>query len=434
MDGSTAISLAICVFGYALISGRLRRSPITPPLFFVAAGFLFSRGALGIAHVDVTNGMVEAIATFTLVLVLFADASRIDLRTLVNDHILPMRMLVIGMPLVIALGAVIGHVLFPSFGLIGALVLATILAPTDAALGQSVLTDPGIPVRVRQAINVESGLNDGLALPGVAILVALQSEMSVGSLSAGGFGGLVLAQLTLGPAAGVLVGTLGAYLLNRASEAGLSNSGFDGMGTLALSLLAHAAAEAIGGNGFISAFTAGVSFGAMARDRCAPLIEFMETEGQLLTLITFFIFGAAMLPDAIPGVTPRVLVFSLLSLTVIRMVPVAISLLGSRLSFPTYLLLGWFGPRGLASILFALLIVEEAEIPYRSELLTVTVVTVALSVLLHGVTASRFARAYGARAMDMGSAAEMLPATEMPLRHGTVGRNAMPLVGPGTPR
>ncbi|NNF27767.1 MAG: hypothetical protein HKN73_11150 [Gemmatimonadetes bacterium] len=369
-----------------------------------------------------TAGMIELVAEVTLVLVLFTDAARINLRTLLDDHILPLRMLIIGMPLVIGLGALSAALALPSIGLLGALLLATILAPTDAALGQSILTDPAVPVRVRQALNVESGLNDGLALPAVVILVALQIEMGDATIPLAVLGGIVLSQLTLGPLVGVSVGALGAWLLRQASARGLSSPGFEGMGTLALSLFAYAAAESVGGNGFIAAFSAGLAFGTLARTRCAPLVEFMETEGRLLTLITFFVFGAAMLPEAVAAVTPPMLVISFISLTVVRMVPIAVSLVGTGVSWPTHLLLGWFGPRGLASILFALLILGEHEVPYRSELLTVTVVTVALSVLLHGATAPFLARRYGAWAARVDGAAEMMPATEMPLRHGEVRR------------
>lgn len=420
MDASAALCLGVSVFLYTLISGRLEASPVTPPLFFVAAGWLSSSPALRVADIDVTAGMIELVAEVTLVLVLFTDAARINLRALIDDHILPLRMLIIGMPLVIGLGALAAALALPSIGLLGALLLATILAPTDAALGQSILTDPAVPVRVRQALNVESGLNDGLALPAVVILVALQVEMGDTTIPLAVLGGIVLSQLTLGPLVGVSVGALGAWLLRQASARGLSSPGFEGMGTLALSLLAYAAAESVGGNGFIAAFSAGLAFGTLARARCAPLVEFMETEGQLLTLITFFVFGAAMLPGAVAAVTPPMLVISFVSLTLARMVPIAVSLVGSGVSWPTYLLLGWFGPRGLASILFALLILGEHEVPYRSELLTVTVVTVAISVLLHGATAPLLARRYGAWAARVDGAAEMIPATEMPLRHGEV--------------
>ncbi|NNF28818.1 MAG: hypothetical protein HKN73_16455 [Gemmatimonadetes bacterium] len=422
MDASAALCLGISVFLYTLISGRLEASPVTPPLFFVAAGWLSSSPALRVADIDVTAGMIEVVAEVTLVLVLFTDAARINLRALIDDHILPLRMLIIGMPLVIGLGALSAALTLPSIGLLGALLLATILAPTDAALGQSILTDPAVPVRVRQALNVESGLNDGLALPAVVILVALQVAMGDATIPLAVLGGIVLSQLTLGPLVGVSVGALGAWLLRQASARGLSSPGFEGMGTLALSLFAYAAAESVGGNGFIAAFSAGLAFGTLARTRCAPLVEFMDTEGQLLTLITFFVFGAAMLPGAVAAVTPPMLVISFVSLTVARMVPIAVSLVGSGVSWPTYLLLGWFGPRGLASILFALLILGEHEVPYRSELLTVTSVTVALSVLLHGATAPFLARRYGAWTARVEGAAEMIPATEMPLRHGEVGR------------
>ena len=231
---------------------------------------------------------------------------------------------------------------------------------------------------------------------------------------------LAVLQVTLGPVVGIAIGMLGARLIDGAATAGLSNRAFEGMAVLALSLVTFAVAESIGGNGFIAAFTSGLAFGAAVRHRCAFLFEFMETEGQLLTLLTFLLFGASMIPDAIPHLDATIVIYAVLSVTVIRMLPIALSLLGSGVGLPTYLFLGWFGPRGLASILFALLIIGEAEIPYRGEILAATMVTVTLSVILHGITAAPFAARYGALARRMGECEENRPVVEMPLRHGNL--------------
>ena len=229
---------------------------------------------------------------------------------------------------------------------------------------------------------------------------------------------LGVTQVTLGPAVGIAIGLLGAYLIDKAATTGRSNRTFEGMAVLALALLSFAVAEAVGGNGFIATFAAGLSFGAIVRNRCASLFEFMETEGQLLTLLTFFVFGALMIPEALPLIDAKTLLYAILSLTVIRMLPVALSLLGSGVGLATHLFLGWFGPRGLASILFALLIIERSQIPHRGDILAVTVATVALSVILHGVTAAPFAKRYGALTDQMGKCEEKMPVVEMPLRHG----------------
>jgi NhaP-type Na+/H+ or K+/H+ antiporter len=217
---------------------------------------------------------------------------------------------------------------------------------------------------------------------------------------------------------GLLVGFIGARLLDVAAERGWANTSFQGIAILSLAMLTYIAAELVGGNGFIAAFIGGMVFGNKIKHPCTFLFEFIETEGQLLMLITFLIFGAALLPEAIANLNPTLFLYAVLSLTVIRMVPIAISLLGAGLRLPTQLFLGWFGPRGLASILFVLLILEESEVPHRDEILSITLVTVALSVLLHGVSAAPLAKLYGQLAARMGECEESQDVTDMPLREG----------------
>ena len=229
-----------------------------------------------------------------------------------------------------------------------------------------------------------------------------------------------LLQVTLGPLVGVALGYVGARLLDAAAERGWMSESFQGIGILALALFTYVAAELIGGNGFIGAFVGGMVFGHSIRHPCTFLFEFMETEGQLLMLITFLVFGAVLLPEGLADLSPAVVGYAVLSLTIIRMIPIAVSLVGSGVGPSTILFLGWFGPRGLASILFVLLILEEAEIVHRHELLSTTVVTVALSALLHGVTAAPLAHLYGRLAERMGECEENQLVPELPLREGHV--------------
>ena len=225
-------------------------------------------------------------------------------------------------------------------------------------------------------------------------------------------------QVILGPLAGMFTGYVGARLLDVATERGWVTMPFQGIGILSLAALTYVSAELIGGNGFIAAFVGGMVFGNTIRNSCDFLFEFMETEGQLLMLITFMVFGAAMLPEGVANMQPSHFAYAILSLTVIRMVPIAVSLIGSGVRLPTRLFLGWFGPRGLASILFVLLILDEADVPHHEDLLYVTVITVALSALLHGLTAAPFARFYGSMAARMGECEENQTVTELPLREG----------------
>lgn len=404
---------------YSLISGRLQGTMITAPLVFIAFGFAISSGGMGIVSLDVEHGAIHFVAEFTLILVLFTDAARINLKRVRRDHNLPLRMLVIGLPLVMILGTLIATQLFPEFSFWEAALLAALLAPTDAALGQSVVSAEAVPSRVRQAINVESGLNDGIALPAVLLFAALagsQHEVKEASewLSFG------LLQVTLGPLVGIAIGYVGARLLDSFIQRGWAGASFQGIGILALAVLTYICAELVGGNGFIATFIGGMIFGNSIRHSCTFLFEFMETEGQLFMLITFLVFGAILLPEGIAHMTPMMFVYAVLSLTVIRILPIIISLIGAELRLPTQLFLGWFGPRGLASILFVLLILEESVIPHQQELLTITVITVALSALLHGVSAAPLAKIYGAMAARMGECEETQAVTELPLRDGHI--------------
>jgi NhaP-type Na+/H+ or K+/H+ antiporter len=389
--------IALGIIAYGLVSSRLEGSLITVPMAFVAFGWLVGGGGLGLAEISPDHGFIHFLAELTLILVLFSDAARIDLKRLIADHNLPQRMLLIGLPATVLLGILAAVAVFPGMSLMEAALIAAILSPTDAALGQAVVSNPVVPVRIRQALNVESGLNDGIVLP-LVLVFAIWA--------------------TLGPLAGVIVGYAGARLIDWAAEAKWMSEPFEGITILALALLAFTGAEAVGGNGFIAAFAAGLIFGARLRHRCAFLFEFMETEGQFLVLLVFLIFGATMLPEALHAMNWQVLLYAVLSLTVVRMAPVALSLSGTGLSTSSKAFLGWFGPRGLASVLFALLIVEQYDIAHEEEILACIIVTVALSVLLHGLTAAPVAKAYGTMVARRGECEEAKPVSEMPVRHG----------------
>lgn len=444
MDEDALILVALAVVAYGLLSRRLQGGLLTLPLLFVAFGWAIGDGGLGLADIHPEHGIIHLVAEATLILVLFTDAARIDLRQLLADHTLPQRMLLVGLPLTVAAGTGAALLLFPDLSLAEAALLAAVLAPTDAALGQAVMASTLVPMRIRQALNVESGLNDGLALP-LVLICAIWVGGPAAAQSAGvaGTEGLVwftLAQVTLGPLAGAATGWLGARLIDLASARSWMTASFQGLATLAVAVLAFAVAERIGGNGFIAAFAAGLAFGHTVTARGDFIYDFMASEGQLLTLLTFLVFGTAMLPEGLRGLSWQVAAYAALSLTVLRMAPVALSLAGTGVSLATIGFLGWFGPRGLASILFAMLIVERYDLVRAQELLTCTVVAVALSVLLHGVTAAPLARAYGRHLQGRlqagaGPGPEHRPVSEMRLRHQAVNdrRASAARPGPRTP-
>lgn len=399
MDTTTFILIACFVFGFGLFSKRLATSPLTPPLAFVLFGMLFGASGAGWLHLDVGQGVMHVLAELTLILVLFGDASRIDWFSLRKELGLPVRLLGIGMPLTIALGTLAGKWLFPELSWLEAAVLGAVLAPTDAALGQAVVSNPAVPVRVRQALNVESGLNDGIVLPAVLVLAtfaSMQAEPDATTTLAR----FALLQVTMGPLVGLIVAVLGNRLLSWSVERGWLEPTFERLIGLALALLAFSCAEQVGGNGFIAAFVAGLTLGHLTRGRCDYLYTFLEAEGQLLMLLVFLAFGANYALAAAQAVSPAMLGYALLSLTVVRVLPVAISMLGSGLKLPTVLFIGWFGPRGLASILFGLLIVDELALEHEALIFDVVMLTVLASVVAHGLTAAPLAARYGSLASN----------------------------------
>jgi NhaP-type Na+/H+ or K+/H+ antiporter len=415
MEAQPLITVALVILLFGAISRRAERWPLTPPMFFIAAGCLVSEHGLGLLEIDLSGSVVHGLAELTLVVVLFTDASRIDLACLRREGSLPLRLLGVGLPLTILAGTLVGVALLPGFGWLEAALVAAILAPTDAALGQAVVSNPLVPVRIRQSLNVESGLNDGIALPVVLVLASLAGATE-GESDVGHWLRFAALAVTLGPAVGIAVGWLGGRGLERGVAAGWVNGPFQRLSSIGLALLAFAGAELVGGNGFIAAFVAGLTLGNVARNTCESLHQFGETEGQLLTLLVFLVFGAVMVPEALAQVSPATLAYAVLSLTLVRMLPVGLSLLGSGLSAPSVGFLGWFGPRGLASILFALVVVEEGLLASGPVLEGVVMLTVLLSALLHGVTAYPLARRYGDYAAERTATEETGEALDLPVR------------------
>lgn len=385
------------IVGFASFSRRLEGSILTLPMFFTAFGWLIGRSGTEVVPMNLEHEIIHTIAEITLVLVLFSDASRICFRDLSKSYAIPSRMLLIGMPLTILFGTLLAHWVSPNQPWALALLLAAILTPTDAALGQTVVTSPSVPLHLRQGINVESGLNDGLALPIVIVTALLTAQLS--GVDADDIPGNLfvfsLMQVTLGPLAGIVTGYVFAKTLDAAMDHKLITLVFQGLYFLCVAFLAFTLAELIGGNGFIAAFVGGLVFGNVMRNSREFISEFMEGEGQLLTILTFIIFGAVMVPIGLDHATWKTLVLAIGFLSVVRMLPIYLSLSGLALSNYEKIFLGWFGPRGLASILFALLIVKRFPVPGAEELLACVVLTVTLSIVLHGVTAKPMSERFG---------------------------------------
>jgi NhaP-type Na+/H+ or K+/H+ antiporter len=393
MSASDLAIVAAVVFAWGTLSARLERFDVTAPIIFVLAGLVLTHGPLAVLGYAPSPELVKALAEITLVLVLFSDASRVRLRDLRSDMGLCVRLLGIGLPLTIGLGILLALALFHGMSIWLALLVGAALAPTDAALGAGVMVNPAVPARIRRLLNVESGLNDGIATPVVVVAIAgaatAEHAASVGA-------GAAAAELALGVLVGVCTGGAGGYVVHVARRRGWAEAGFAGSAVLALAVCAYACALALHGNGFIAAFTGGLAYGATSGKRGEPLVPYVEETGALVSLLVWLAFGAIAVVPAFEGLAWQRVLYAALSLTVIRMVPVALALAGRRLGPAAVAFVGWFGPRGLASVVFALLALEDLGQPAEPAV-SVIAFTVLLSVVAHGLTANPLAQRYGPR-------------------------------------
>jgi sodium/hydrogen antiporter len=413
MAGELAF-FALLLAVYALVAARLDRLSISSALAFVAIGVVSSEGVLGLVSVEPHMEAVKLLAEGALTLLLFADAAAIRRQALRHDVGTIVRLLAIGLPLTVVLGTVGAALLFPGVTLGLALLVASTLAPTDAALGQPVVTNPIVPSRIRRVLNVESGLNDGIATPLVFLAIAL-----AGAEASGHAGWLADAVIDsgIGVLVGVALGFGGGALLDLATRAGWTSAASRRLFVLALAGACYLVAGAAGGNGFIAAFIGGLAFGIGSHHHEERALRFTETQGSLLAIGVWTAFGLLLGGRLEPGLwDARAIVYAVLSLTLIRMLPVALGLLGSRLRPSTVLFMGWFGPRGLASIVFLIIGLEDLEeAGVRAGPLAAAVAwTVLLSVVLHGVTAGPLAARYGRLAATFPAEAPELVGTEEP--------------------
>jgi NhaP-type Na+/H+ or K+/H+ antiporter len=392
MEGPVAV-VAAALLAYAVVERRLQQTPISGAMVFTAVGLLASEQVTGLVTPSHHGHGATAFLELTLVIVLFTDAMAVSGVRWATEAPLPGRLLGLGLPLTMVAGWVLAVPLFPEVGIWGAALLAAVLAPTDSALGLPVITNQRVPQLVRHAMNVEGGLNDGLALPFVTVFLALALEEE-GAVGGGHIVQVFLHALLASGAIGVAVGGGGALLLQWSMGKGWSARHWRSVALLAMAALAFALADAIQGSGFIAAWVAGLMAGVVSRRSLAPAQQTPEELANLGTSVSFVLFGAVFLAPVLAQVRWAAVTYAVLSLTVIRMVPVAVSLLGARLARPTVVYIGWFGPRGLASIVFADL-VATSGLPEQHLIVPVVMLTVGLSVVLHGVTAPWGAQRYG---------------------------------------
>ena len=398
MNEPTLAVIALLVLGWAVVSSRLARANINGPLVFLVVGYALGNPDWGALTISLETPSIHLLAELTLALLLFADASRINVARLRHDVRLPARLLAIGLPLSVLLGSLLAAWLLHDLSWALAGFVGATLAPTDASLSAQVINDRRVPMRMRRLLNVESGLNDGIATPIVVFTLAVAASQLGIPGHADRPEGRALVELAIGVGIGVALGWGSAVLMAFGTRREWIVTGGHRLATLATALSSFTVAVAIDGNGFVAAFIAGIAFSAATDDTLVDVeaaSELPELLGEVLALAVWFLFGAVLLPAAFAHIDVALVVYAVLSLTLVRLVPVALALLGSGLDVRTVLFVGWFGPRGLASVVFLLLAVEElGETPVVEPVLAAITFTVLMSVVLHGVSAGPLVSRY----------------------------------------
>jgi NhaP-type Na+/H+ or K+/H+ antiporter len=395
-----AAMLAAFLLIYSAVAGRIERSWISGPIVFTGVGFILGPDGLGVLHINIGGEGLRLLAELTLAMVLFTDAANADFSVVRRNLGLPERLLLIGLPLTILLGFLLAAVVFPSLETLEMALLAALLAPTDAALGKPVVTNRTMPAVMRESLNLESGLNDGICVPIVVLLLGL----AVGTQIEGGtmvhVARVVIEAIGIGAAIGLALTWSTARMLRFAERHGWISEHWAEIPIVALAAACFAGAQAAGGSGFIACFVGGLLLSRLRERHNEELLRGAESTGEALALVTWVVFGGIVVARMIDRVTWPALLYAVLSLTVIRMLPVFLCLIGTRTSTADKLFIGWFGPRGLATIVFAVLVLDE-KLPGNDTIMLAAGWTVLLSVVAHGVTANPLVRRMAERSTEL---------------------------------
>jgi NhaP-type Na+/H+ or K+/H+ antiporter len=388
------------VYLFSLISKRAQKTILTAPIVFTLAGMFAYLVLPDTSQATINNKAVLVIGEITLALVLFSDALRINLRRVMREYQLPSRLLGIGMPLTIILGGLVALALFSDFSIWEAAILATILAPTDASLGAAIMHSKRVPAIIRRALNLESGLNDGLSIPLLMLFIGLASVTSPGQDRS--WIVFTAQQIGFGLLVGLVIGWLGGWLAANAEKKGWMTKSAQQLALVAIAILSWWLAEkVIGGNGFIAAFIAGALVREGYQEAHERMQEFSEAWGDLLIYLIFFFFGLMAMPQ-LENLIGSYWIYALLSVTLVRMLPVGLAMLGTRLHISSILFLGWFGPRGLASIILGLIFLEQkTNLSVEPVIILAVISTVLLSIFAHGISAAPAINLYARRTAAM---------------------------------
>jgi NhaP-type Na+/H+ or K+/H+ antiporter len=387
---------AAFAFAYSLIASRLEKARVNGALVYVAAGAIFGPRVLGWVDLQVDGEGISRLAEIALAICLFTDSSNANLNVLKRIQSSPIRLLLIGLPLTIALGMGLGWLIFRDLGFFEIALIATMLAPTDAALGKAVVTNPAVPEKVRESLNVESGLNDGICVPVILFFIALAAGSVEASESGELMVKLLLEVIGIGVVVGLVLAVVGGFALRTCAGRGWIAGTWLQIPIISLAFLCFGLAQWLGGSGFIAAFVGGLTFGAFTKQHKKEFLESAEGAGDAIALVTWFTFGTVIVGLLLPGFSWQVLLYAILSLTVIRILPVFLCMYGKSVKRDTLLFMGWFGPRGLASIVFLVMVVDQ-HLPGNDTIVSVVSCTIILSVIGHGLTANPLSALYGAR-------------------------------------
>lgn len=398
--------LAAFLLIYSAVAGRVERSWLSGPIVFTAAGLLLGPFGLGFVRLNLSTEGLRTLAELTLAMVLFTDAANADFDIVRRNIGVPERLLLIGLPLTIVLGFLVAMVLFPGLAPLEMALLAAMLAPTDAALGKPVVTNPRVPAVMREALNIESGLNDGICVPIVVLLLGLAvgTQLEHGTM----FHAVkvVIEALGIGLAVGLVLTWLTVRMLRFAERQGWISEHWQEVPIVALAAACFAAAQAIGGSGFIACFVGGLLLSGLRQAHKEELLRGAVATGEGLALLTWVAFGIGAVAQIIAHFSWPVLLYAVLSLTVIRMVPVILCLAGTGMRLSDKLFVAWFGPRGLATIVFGVIILNE-KLPGNDTIIAVAGGTVLLSVIAHGISANPLVKAVTRQTADQTAAVKI---------------------------
>jgi NhaP-type Na+/H+ or K+/H+ antiporter len=385
MTTNTAFVLTSMVLAYAVVSGLVKKWYLAPALIFVLAGMALGPYGFNLLEGGPNTTTFTVLAQLALTVILFNQAAELKVSAVVRRREVTFRLLVIGIPLAIALGVVTALVVLPVMPLWEAVCLAAIVAPTEVALIDALLEDGRVPERIRHALSTESGFYDGFALAALLAALALASEHSGDSdVHWGWF--LVRTEL-VSVGVGLVIGAGAGWVIGTSRERGWMNDIWAQLATLAVALVCFQVGEMLHGSGFVAAFAGGLAYAFAARRAGSrPETHVSDAAGQLLELTVFALFGAYAVITGWRDVSWRVVVFAVVALLLVRLIAVWLALIRSDVPPRERLFIGWFGPRGIGTLVLGLLVVERGQIEQESLIIQVVAVTVTLSLVVHSLT------------------------------------------------